>query len=72
MSEKVKITNLEFSADEWETVRARARKKNKKTQLETLTLPNILRLALGLEQKKRGGARSNTGNSAQKSQRDSA
>lgn len=72
MSENLKISNIEFSADDWESVCAIARKKNKKAQLETLTPPNILRLALGLEPKKRGGARPNTGNRTQKALRDSA
>ncbi len=61
MSKKVKIATIEFMADDWESVCALAQKKNKKVQLETLTPPNILRLALGLETKKRGGARPNTG-----------
>jgi hypothetical protein len=72
MSEKVKIATIEFSADEWANVYALAQKKNKKSQIETLTPPNILRLALGLELKKRGGARPNTGNRTQKALRDSA
>ena len=62
MSEKVKIATIEFTAEEWETIRASAQRKNKKAQLHTLTQPSILRLALGLEIKKRGGARPNTGN----------
>jgi len=61
MSEKVKIATIEFTAEEWECVRALAQKKNKKTDLDLLTPPNVLRLALGLEAKKRGGARPNTG-----------
>lgn len=62
MSERVKIATIEFTAEEWEIVRATAQRKNKKTELDTLTRPSVLRLALGLEIKKRGGARPNTGN----------
>ena len=62
MSEKVKIATIEFTAEEWERIRSLAQKKNKKADLESLTPPNVLRLALGLEAKKRGGARPNTGN----------
>lgn len=61
MSDKIKIATIEFTSDEWESVRALAQKKNKKTDLDSLTPPNVLRLALGLEAKKRGGARPNTG-----------
>lgn len=62
MPEKVKIATIEFTAEEWQSVRALAQKKNKKADLDSLTKPSILRLALGLEIKKRGGARPNTGN----------
>lgn len=72
MSENLKISNIEFSPDEWASVCALAQKKNKKAQLENLTPPNILRQALGLEIKKRGGARPNTGNRTPKALRDSA
>ena len=69
MTENVKISNIEFSADEWAQICALAQRKNKKAQLAALTPPNILRLALGLETKKRGGARPNTGNRAAKASR---
>jgi hypothetical protein len=62
MSDKIKIATIEFTYDEWQQVRAAAQRKNKKAKLDTLSLPSILRLALGLETKKRGGARPNTGN----------
>lgn len=62
MSDKVKIATIEFTSEEWDSVRALAQKKNKKAELDNLTQPSILRLALGLEIKKRGGARPNTGN----------
>lgn len=62
MSEKIKIATIEFAAEEWESVKSLAQKKNKKADLALLTPPNILRLALGLEAKKRGGARQGTGN----------
>ena len=62
MSEKIKIATIEFSADEWVSVCALAQKKNEAVQIETLTPPNVLRQALGLEIKKRGGARLGTGN----------
>lgn len=62
MSEKVKIATIEFTAEEWESVKTLAQKKNKKADLTLLTPPNVLRLAVGLETKKRGGARENTGN----------
>lgn len=58
----IRIATIEFTAEEWEIVRATAQRKNKKTDLDSLTQPSILRLALGLEVKKRGGARPNTGN----------
>lgn len=66
MSENLKISNIEFSANEWASICALAQKKNKKAQLQTLTAPNILRMALKLKTKKRGGARPNTGNRKQK------
>jgi hypothetical protein len=62
MSKKVKIATIEFSADEWERICVLAQKRNKKINLESLTRPNVLREALGLEPKSRGGARPNTGN----------
>ncbi len=62
MSEKIKIATIEFTTEEWESVRALAQKKNKKADINSLTKPNVLRLALGLGDKKRGGARPNTGN----------
>lgn len=62
MSEKVKIATIEFTIAEWESVRSLAQKKNKKADVDSLTPPNVLRLALGLAAKKRGGARPNTGN----------
>jgi hypothetical protein len=62
MSDKVKIATIEFTAEEWESVRSLAQRKNKRADLTLLTPPNILRLALQLETKKRGGARLNTGN----------
>lgn len=69
MPESVKISNIEFNANEWASVCALAQKKHKKAQLETLTPPNVLRLALGLETKQRGGARPNTGNRVAKASR---
>lgn len=62
MSDKVKIATIEFTAEEWESVKTLAQKKNKKADLTLLTPPNVLRLAVGLDAKKRGGARPNTGN----------
>ncbi len=69
MSDKVKIATIEFTVEEWENVCALAQKKNKKAELGDLTKPTILRLALGLEAKKRGGARQNTGNRTAKASR---
>lgn len=69
MSEKVKIATIEFSAQEWEIVRNLAQKKNPKIDLDSLTPPNMLRLALDLEARKWGGARPNTGNRNQTSVR---
>ncbi len=62
MPDKVKIATIEFSFEEWESVKLLAQKKNKKADLALLTQPNILRLAVGIKTKKRGGARLNTGN----------
>ena len=62
MSDKIKIATIEFTSDEWKSVCALAQKKSKKAELDSLTQPNVLRLALGLEAKARGGARPNTGN----------
>ena len=58
----MKISNIEFSEFEWESIRSLAQKKSKKADINSLTPPNVLRLALGLDAKKRGGARPNTGN----------
>lgn len=69
MSGKVKITSIEFATAEWECVRSLAQEKNKKAEIETLTPPNVLRLALGFAAKKRGGARPNTGNRRDKGSR---
>lgn len=65
----MKISNIEFTDDEWKSVCALAQKKNKKADIDALTPPNALRLALGLEEKKRGGARPNTGNRTAKDSR---
>ena len=69
MADKIKIATIEFTAEEWESVCSLAQKKNKNADLESLTPPNVLRLALGLEAKKRGGARPNTGNRLAKDHR---
>ena len=69
MSEKVKIATIEFTEKEWESVKTLAQKKNKKADLTLLKPPNILRLALGIKAKKRGGARPNTGNRTAKAAR---
>lgn len=66
---KIKIATIEFTGEEWESVRSLAQKKNKKTEIDSLTPPNVLRLALGLEAKKRGGARPSTGNRTAKDPR---
>lgn len=66
---RVRIATIEFAAQEWESIRSLAQKKNKKAVLNALTQPSILRLALGLEIKKRGGARPNTGNRTAKDPR---
>ena len=60
MPESVKISNIEFTASEWDAIVKIASKK-RGYSLE-LTPPNVLRLALGITTKKRGGARPNTGN----------
>ena len=65
--DKIKIANIEFGADDWQHVCALAQRKNKKLDLATQSQPNILRLALGLAPRKRGGARPNTGNRKEKS-----
>ena len=61
MSKKsVKISNIEFTASEWDTVVKTA--STSAGYQSDLTDQNKLRLALGLQTKKRGGARPNTGN----------
>jgi hypothetical protein len=66
----MKITNLQFDASEIEAIKSlaidRLRTAGKKwAEIEeivpSLTPQNVLRLALGLEIKKRGGKRPNTG-----------
>lgn len=69
MPDTEKISNIEFTSEEWANVKTLAQKKNKKADLDLLTPPNILRLALGLKTKKRGGARPNTGNRTAKDSR---
>lgn len=60
MPESVKISNIEFTASEWESIVKIASKK--KGYSAELTPQNVLRLALNQPLRQRGGARPNTGN----------
>ncbi len=55
----MKITNFELADDEIETVRQMASKKGHAP--DTLTLQNIIRAALGLPLRQRGGKRAGAG-----------
>jgi hypothetical protein len=66
----MKITNMQFSIIEKAILYSRAGatltdkgldKKEVVEVLETLTPPNVLRLALGFDQRERGGRRSGAG-----------
>jgi hypothetical protein len=74
MSEKIKITNIEFEEWEWNEIKRLARhfSKPKKIILDQVTPQNIIRMAVQLPVKKRGGARPNTGNRQPKTERESA
>lgn len=56
----MKISNIEFSDDDWAVVLKLAAQNS--LYAANLSTPNKLRLALGLPLKQRGGARPNTGN----------
>lgn len=58
----MKISNIEFTKSEWAQIVKLA--KTKPAYQSDLTPPNILRLSLSLETKKRGGKRENAGRKA--------
>jgi hypothetical protein len=58
----MKISNIEFTDSEWAQIVKLA--KAQADYQSSLTPPNILRLALSLETKQRGGKRDNAGRKA--------